>query len=105
MSQSSFDSGNITELLSGRMCLHSLHLKSQLNLVYFIKFLMLKTFNPLTTNDWGSFDKGALCVCVFTSIHREGFICLGLEFQVTDVVLKTFLSSAKSLLCYFSMKH
>ena len=64
MSQSSFDSSNITELLSGRMCIHSSHLKSQLNLVYFIKFLMLKTFNPLTTNDWGSFDKGALCVCV-----------------------------------------
>ena len=25
-----------------------------------------------------------VCVCVFTSIHREGFICLGLEFQGTD---------------------
>ena len=25
-----------------------------------------------------------VCVCVFTSIHHEGFICLGLEFQGTD---------------------
>ena len=25
-----------------------------------------------------------LCVCVFTSIHLEGFICLGLEVQGTD---------------------
>ena len=24
------------------------------------------------------------CVCVFTSIHLEGFICLGLEVQGTD---------------------
>ena len=26
----------------------------------------------------------ATCVCVFMSIHLEGFICLGLEFQGTD---------------------
>ena len=25
-----------------------------------------------------------VCVCVFTSIHHEGFICLGLEFHGTD---------------------
>ena len=25
-----------------------------------------------------------VCVCVFTSIHLEGFICLGLEVQGTD---------------------
>ena len=25
-----------------------------------------------------------VCVCVFTLIHREGFICLRLEFQGTD---------------------
>ena len=25
-----------------------------------------------------------LCVYVFTSVQREGFICLGLEFQGTD---------------------
>ena len=25
-----------------------------------------------------------VCVCVFASIHRESFICLGLEFQGTD---------------------
>ena len=25
-----------------------------------------------------------LCVCVFTSIHCEGVICLGLEIQGTD---------------------
>ena len=27
---------------------------------------------------------GLVCVCVFTSIHLEGFICLGLEVQGTD---------------------
>ena len=26
----------------------------------------------------------SLCVCVFTSIHLEGFICLGLDVQGTD---------------------
>ena len=28
--------------------------------------------------------KLCVCLCVFTSIHREGFLCLGLEFQGTD---------------------
>ena len=33
----------------------------------------------------GTFDfTGIVCVCVFTSIHLEGFICLGLEVQGTD---------------------
>ena len=50
---------------------------------------------------------GCVCVCMFMSIHGEGFICLGLESrgQIMDVVLKTFLSSAKSLHRYFSIKH
>ena len=48
-----------------------------------------------------------VCVCLFMSIHHEGFICLGLESrgQIIDVVLKTFLSFAKFLHRYFSMKH
>ena len=48
------------------------------------------------------------CICVFTSIHREGFIFLGLEFegQINDVVSgKGVFSSAKFHHCYFSMKH
>ena len=47
-------------------------------------------------------------VYVFTLIHRKGFICLvswKARKQINDVVLKTFLSSAKSLHCSFRMKH
>ena len=44
------------------------------------------------------------CVCVYVH-HLEGFIYLGFEFQWTDQRLKKFLSSAKSLHRYFSMKH
>ena len=47
-------------------------------------------------------------VCMFTSIHREGFICLEeLECQgtINDVMLKTSLSTAKSFHCYFRMKY
>ena len=49
-----------------------------------------------------------LNVCVFTSIHREGFSFLGLEFegQINDVISgKGVFSSAKFHHCYFSMKH
>ena len=43
-----------------------------------------------------------VCVCVFTSIHREGFICLE---QINNVVLKTLDSSAGSLHLYFGMQN
>ena len=45
------------------------------------------------------------CMCVFTSIHREGFICLGLEFQGTDqrccVEDVTFLCQVPSLILQY----
>ena len=47
-------------------------------------------------------------VCVCTSIHREGFICLdqvGYQEQINDVMLKTLNSSADSLHRYFGMQN
>ena len=41
---SSLDDIKITVLLSDRMCLYSSHLNSQPIPVYFIKFVMIKTF-------------------------------------------------------------
>ena len=49
-----------------------------------------------------------VCVCVFTSIHREGFICLDRWYtreQIIDVVLKTLNSYADSLHRYFRMQN
>ena len=48
-----------------------------------------------------------VCVCVRPSINREGFTCLGsynASEQINDFMLKTWISSTKSLLCYFRMK-
>ena len=48
-----------------------------------------------------------MCVCVLTSIHREGFICLGLEFPGTDqqFCVEDISFLYKSLHRYFNMKH
>ena len=53
----------------------------------------------------GGWVGGCVGGCVFTSIHREGFICLGLEFQginqqcfVEDV---SFLCQVPSLLLQY----
>ena len=50
-----------------------------------------------------------VCVCVYVCLRSstmKASSVWGWDFrgQINDVVLKTFLSSAKSLHCYFSMK-
>ena len=52
-------------------------------------------------------NRKCMCVCVCTSIQREGFICLdscNASEQTNDFMLKTWISSTKSLHRYFRMK-
>ena len=48
------------------------------------------------------FDSGCVYVCVCVCVSVWGW---NSRAQINDVVLKTFLSSAKFLHRYFSMKH
>ena len=56
----------------------------------FLHILLMcsSNFNSLSVLAPNSFSHlllfACVCLCVFTSIHREGFISLGLEFQGTD---------------------
>ena len=83
-------------------CFQQLCLNHLIFALAFLHILLMcsSNFNSLSVLAPNSFSHlllfACVCLCVFTSIHREGFISLGLEFQGTDQ--RRFVKDA-SFLC------